>query len=50
MLNTIGDIHKQFTDLNKDELLTKLNNLKRRLTNAEAAILLNIKLPTHHMA
>jgi predicted metallo-beta-lactamase superfamily hydrolase len=42
MLNTIGDIHKQFTDLNKDELLTKLNNLKRRLTNTEAASLLNI--------
>ena len=42
VLNTTGDINKQFTDLNKDELLTKLINLKRRLTNKEAASLLNI--------
>ena len=40
MLNNHGGINKQFTDLSKDELLTKLNNLKQRLTNAKAASLL----------
>ena len=39
VLNHNANIYKQFTDLTKDELLTKLNNLKSRLTNAEAASL-----------
>ncbi len=29
ILNT-GTINKQFTDLNKDELLTKVNNIKNK--------------------
>ena len=36
MLNTTGDIYKQFRDLNKNALLTKLNNLKQILSNKEA--------------
>ena len=41
MLNNHGDINKQFTDLSKDELLTKLNNLKKRFTNKLAIQLFN---------
>ena len=33
MLNNHGEINKQFTDLSKDELLTKLNKLKNKFTN-----------------
>ena len=40
ILNT-GTINKQFTDLNKDELLTKLNNIKNKLSNKEAIKVLN---------
>jgi hypothetical protein len=41
ILNTSGDIYKQFTDLNKEELLIKLNNLKKRFSNKESIQLLN---------
>ena len=36
MLNNHGEINKQFTDLSKDELLTKLNKLKNKFTNKQA--------------
>ncbi len=36
MLNNHGDINKQFTDLSKDELLTKLDKLKQKFTNKQA--------------
>ena len=41
MLNKNGEINKQFTDLSKDELLTKINNLKKRFTNKLAIQLFN---------
>ena len=36
MLNNQGEINKQFTDLSKDELLIKLNKLKKKFTNKQA--------------
>ena len=36
MLNDNSNLKNSFSDFNKDELLTKLNNLKKRLTNKEA--------------
>ncbi len=41
-LNDNSNLKKSFTDLNKDELLTKMNNLENRFTNKTALTLLNV--------
>ena len=41
MLNDNSNLKNSFSNFNKDELLTKLNNLKKRLTNKEALMLFN---------
>ena len=41
MLDKNSEIDKQFTDLSKNELLTKINNLKKRFTNKLAIQLFN---------
>ena len=41
MLNDNSNLKNSFSNFNKDELLTKLNNLKKRLTNKEAKALFN---------
>ena len=41
MLNDNSNLKNSFSNFNKDELLTKLNNLKKRLTNKEAIVLFN---------
>ena len=41
MLNDNSNLKNSFSDFNKDELLTKLNNLKKRLTNKDAKALFN---------
>ncbi len=42
MLNDNSNLKNSFSDFNKDELLMKMNNLKKRLTNKTALILLNV--------
>ena len=41
MLNDNSNLKNSFADFNKDELLIKLNNLKKRLTNKDAISLFN---------
>ena len=41
ILNDNSNLKNSFSDFNKDELLTKLNNFKKRLTNKEALMLFN---------
>ncbi len=41
MLNDNSNLKNSFSDFNKDELLTKLNNFKKRLTNKDAIALFN---------
>ena len=42
MLNDNSNLKNSFSDFNKDELLMKINNLKKRLTNKTALTLLNV--------
>jgi hypothetical protein len=41
MLNDNSNLKNSFSNFNKDELLTKLNNLKKKLTNKDAKALFN---------
>ena len=41
MLNDNSNLKNSFSNFNKDELLTKLNHLKKRLTNKDAKALFN---------
>ena len=41
MLNDNSNLKNSFSNFNKDELLTKLNNLKNKLTNKDAKALFN---------
>ena len=42
VLNDNSNLKNSFSDFNKDELLMKMNNLKKRLTNKTALTLLNV--------
>ena len=42
VLNDNSNLKNSFSDFNKDELLTKMNNLKNKLTNKEAVAFFNL--------